>query len=88
MTVFVLLEDNPRDALAAVIKREFPDDHLQLHTGHWLIKADGITTQGLCERLGIVEGSGFGGTAAFAVSGYYGLHTSNTWEWLKTKWSS
>ena len=88
MTVFVLVEDYPEPKLAERVRKMYPQDHLEISDGKWLI-SDNNTTKGVCEKLGIVEdGRGFPGTIVFSTGSYYGLHDNVTWEWLKTKLES
>lgn len=84
MAIFVVINDAANPQLANKIAEVFPGDFLNLGGGHLLIKAD-TTSQGVCERLGVVKGGPFPGTIVFSTSGYFGLHNSSTWEWLKTK---
>lgn len=84
MAVFVVISDEPNPELAVKVAEVFPENFLNLGNGHLLIKAD-MTSQEVCQQLGIVKGGPFRSTIVFGISGYFGLHSTNTWEWLKTK---
>ena len=84
MTVFAILESSPKAELAGRIKAQFPNDHYSFAHGKWLVSAK-MTAADLCTSLGVVKDSGFGGTLVVAVSSYYGLHSTEVWDWIKTK---
>jgi len=87
MTIFSVMEDNPNPALREAIKAAFPDNYRELSPGRWLISASG-TAQQVSEKMGLVRGSGFGGTVVFATTSYYGLHSSDLWDWIREKLES
>lgn len=70
--------------LAAGLSQMLPADHFQIAPGLWLAAFDGTSKQ-LCERLHIQPG-GIGATLVVSISGYYGMESTETWEWLRTKW--
>ena len=84
MTVFVIIESQPPAALEGRIKAQFPDDYYRLADGQWLVSAK-MTAVDLSNSLGLKPGSGLGGTLVVSISSYYGLHSPEVWDWIKTK---
>jgi len=68
------------DALAAAIGKTYP--FYRLGRGQWIVEAD-ETVRSLCENLGIVTGSHFGGTLVLLIDDYFGLHATKLWDWMK-----
>lgn len=87
MTIFAVLEQSPNTKLSKAIKSQFSDDYLMVATGQWLISANG-TAQSISDKLGLHKGTGINSTLVFATSSYYGLHNSDTWDWIKNKLES
>lgn len=83
MTVFAVFKVNQPQVLGPVIAREFPDDHLKLQEGEWLISAR-ATPEELSARLGIKNGTS-GSAIIFSMRGYHGRAATNIWDWIKTK---
>ncbi len=82
MTVFVVL--TPTDRADAAIQTTFPGEFLKVAGGQWLVAAGGMTTQEITGRLGAETGDK-GQVIVLAVSSYWGWHTNNIWEWIRTK---
>jgi hypothetical protein len=84
MAVFTVLSlsDNPA-TLDARVKEQFPNDHLSLAPGRWVVAADGIVAKDVADKLG--NGTTLGLFTVFAISGYYGWATNTLWEWLALK---
>ena len=87
MTVFAIVEDYPSPKLAETIRRIFPGEHLRVSDGHWLVSAK-KTAQEVSADLGLDKGSGYRGIMVLAVSAYFGLHSSDTWDWFKSRMES
>ena len=84
MTVFAIMEAHPQAKLASQINTQFPHDHYRLANGQWLVSAK-MTATDLSSSLGLVSGSGLGGVLVVSISSYYGLHSTEVWDWIKTK---
>lgn len=70
------------------VSKAFPNDNLQISPTAWLLAGYG-TAQEICGKLGLPTAPGAApvGTSVVltAVSGYYGLASSNIWEWIAAK---
>lgn len=94
-TIFAVLAAEHPAKLGPVIQRTFGSDSLELQPGEWLISAEG-TTQGVCERIGVVKRNAegnlvrgdIGGALVVAISAYYGVKSSDIWEWVRAHWES
>jgi hypothetical protein len=85
VAVFAVIEGAENPALAANIRRIYPDDHLKLSgPGQWLISDTG-SAKTVSDKLGLEKGSGFSATLVVAISSYFGLHSSDIWDWIRTK---
>jgi hypothetical protein len=84
MAIFVVMTVGDGVDLQSRIAKLYPNDHLHLTTGQWLVAAD-MTAKELSEKLGVVDGSA-GRVLVAAISSYYGRHAANVWEWIKVKW--
>lgn len=84
MAVFVIMEGTENPLVAQRIKEAYPNDHLKVARGQWLVSDTG-NARTVSEKLGFWKDSGIGGTLVFATSSYYGLHSSDVWDWIKTK---
>jgi len=84
MTIFVVTAATEHAKVAASLHANYPNDHLLLGVGQWLVAGSG-TAQDVSNKLGITGGeNGLG--IVVSISGYYGRMGSNVWEWIKTKW--
>lgn len=83
MTLYVIVASGRNQKLAGKIAERFPEDHLKLGAGQWLISATGMTTRKISDELDISEGAP--AVIVFATSGHYGRHYSDTWEWMASK---
>jgi hypothetical protein len=82
MSIFAVLADPSNTVLESTIKFQFPDDHLTIRPGQFLVAAKS-TAKDLSNQL-IPEGqSGI----VLTVSSYFGRANPAIWEWIKTKWS-
>lgn len=85
-SIFAVVATENSSAIATAIGRHYPEDHLLVGPGQWLV-ADEATTLAVAEKLGVgakdfTSGSGL----VLAVSGYYGRKPPGVWEWIKNKW--
>lgn len=83
MTLYVILTSGRNQKLAGKIAERFPEDYLKLGVGQWLISATGMTTRKISDELDISESTP--ASLVFAISGHYGRHYSDTWEWIASK---
>jgi hypothetical protein len=85
MAIFMIAvqETTPAPGFSKAIEQNFPNNYLRIGPGQFLIKADGLTTQAVSEKLG--DNGENGKFAVFGVSSYWGYHDKNTWEWLAVK---
>jgi hypothetical protein len=83
MAVFTIiaLGDNT-EALDARIPAAFPNEHLFLAKGRWLVVGDGIAKD-ISEKVGTSTTVGL--FTVFAISGYFGWAPNTVWEWLALK---
>lgn len=84
MAVFVIMEGTENPAVGQRIRATYPSDHLKVATGQWLVSDSG-NARTVSEKLAFTKDSGIGSTLVFATSSYYGLHSSDVWDWIKTK---
>ena len=84
----VFAADNP-SALADSLSREFPDLHLNVGVGQWLLVAElTTTTVEVCKKLGVLIGDDvpYVSSAIVASAGnYFGSAPGATWEWIAAK---
>lgn len=85
MAIFVVVEGERDPRMAEQIREHYPDDHLQVDPGHWLISAK-KTAKEVSDQLGLDEDTDRGAAIVYAVSGYYGLHNFDIWNWLSSRW--
>lgn len=72
------------ERLAPAIAEAYPDDHIKVWDGLWLVSDDGATAQQVCQKLGATEGQR-GSVIVTSINGYYGYAPKNVWEWLAVK---
>ena len=86
MAVFAIIRPNEHQELVSRIQAAFPKNY-RLTGGQWLVSAN-MTAREVSERIGLEKGSSFGSTLVLRISSYYGLHSTDTWDWLKTAMES
>jgi len=86
MALFVICGITDEEKLHSALSREFPDDHLRLQDGGWLVSGTG-TTQQIAKRADLTEGDDISGIV-FRTTTYYGLATAEIWEWIALKLES
>lgn len=85
MTVFAVLPATENRQLEERIKELFPDNHFKLSDNQWLVSAK-MTSRELTEKLRITSpDQGIPSTAVFSLSGFFGKHSPELWEWLIAK---
>jgi hypothetical protein len=87
MTIFVVTAIRNPDAIGAEVERAFPNAHLPVVTGTWLVSAN-LTAIEVSNKLGVTGAAGpaVGTALIVAISSYYGRAPSEIWDWIKTKW--
>ncbi|WP_166141486.1 hypothetical protein [Methylosinus sp. RM1] len=88
MAVFAIIAQKNANAenLPSAIATQFPDDHLQLGNGVWLVAAK-RTAKEVSDTLGVTDGSN-GNAVIIEASTYYGRAGNNIWAWIKDKWEA
>jgi len=83
MNIFAIMghDDNPK--LAEALAAHFPNDHLRIGQGQWLVASRG-TTVDVSNTLGITGGES-GSAIVASISSYYGRASTNIWAWIKVK---
>jgi hypothetical protein len=81
--MFAIIAVSDPVKLHDAIVEHYPDDHLLVAPGEWLIASDS-TAQDVSKILGITEGdSGSGIVLSFQT--YYGRKSPQIWEWIADK---
>ena len=81
--LFAILADPENEILAHSIPIHFPNNYMEIRPGQWFVVAPG-TAQEISETLQITTGVS-GSAVIVSVSGYYGLASTQIWEWLASK---
>jgi hypothetical protein len=90
MTVFVILAETDDPRLATSIASHFKDNFLKIGPGQWFVAGNG-TSVDVSNLLGITAGPTKGttdGAIVASINSYYGIASTNVWEWLKVKLST
>lgn len=90
MTIFAVFRVADPVKMEAAIRSNFPDDHMKVGNGEWLVSAKG-TAQDISHKLGITtpENTTVNGPAiVFSMANYYGRASTEIWDWIKTKLES
>src|SRR5271169_6660344 len=82
-SLFAILADPENEVLASAILSHFPDNYVEVRPGQWFVVAQG-TAQQISETLEVTTGLN-GSAVIVSVSGYYGLASTQIWEWLASK---
>ena len=81
MAIFAVMSRKPNPSLDAAVRQSFPNSY-KLGEQVWFLTFDG-TARDLCDRLGIRKG-GITGVVAMPTTGaYYGVASSDLWDWLR-----
>jgi hypothetical protein len=84
MAIFVVFRVSDPKKMEAAMLRTFPDDHIQVHAGEWLVSTSG-TAKDVSDKLQVTPGNDAGAAIVFSMANYYGRATSEIWEWIKAK---
>ncbi len=83
--LFAVLGQTNLDQIDAAIKGKYPNDHLVLNPGQWLVVAGGTTTKEMSDLLGITTGETGNAIIIAGTGGYFGRGNPGVWEWLKSR---
>jgi hypothetical protein len=83
MAIFVIFRVASLPQIEAALKEVFPNDHLQVGPGQWLVSAIG-TAKDVSDRLRISDGSR-GAAMIFSMGNYFGRAPTDIWDWIKAK---
>ncbi len=83
MTIFVIFKVQHPSRIAVALEQTFPNDHLSVAPGQWLVSASG-TAVDVSNRLGISDGKN-GSAIVFSMANYFGRASNELWDWVKTK---
>jgi hypothetical protein len=84
MSVFAIISIQPNSVLDTAVQTEYPNDSYRVANNVWFVADAGVTTQGVCKKLGIDAG-GISGAIAITVDNYWGRAPKTIWEWLSVK---
>jgi hypothetical protein len=90
--LFALIAVADAEKMAAKLVSEFPDTHLKVANGQWLLVGESsVTTTEVSHKLHITDETGTpptdtpGSAIVLSVSNYYGRASRNIWEWITSK---
>lgn len=88
MSIFAVIRQpsSQPENLAAAVGAAFPDAHLKLADGVWIVAGSG-TPKAISDRLGVTNGRN-GSAVILEVSNYYGRASNHIWGWIKDKWEA
>jgi hypothetical protein len=85
MSIFVVLSHTNNSKLEEAIKEKFPSDYYKISPGQWLISTGG-TSRELTESIGLIDKEkGLSPAVIFSISSYYGMWSTDLWEWIRVK---
>ena len=70
--------------IGPVLAEIYPNDHMQVWAGVWLVSDDAVTAQQVADKLKISDGVS-GSAIVVSMNGYWGFAPKNVWEWLTVK---
>lgn len=80
MTTYAIIAPGPSTELKLAMLRTFGGEHFEFSPGQYVGQSPHLTAQGVVNSLG---GAGeVGQISVFTVSGYWGFHRKELWEWL------
>jgi len=82
--IFMVVPQADSSKIVAAAVAKYPDDYYPLAHGAFLVAAQGKTTKGISDELGISGGDN-GSAVVVAVSSYFGRANPQIWEWMKAK---
>lgn len=71
--------------MASTIAANYPNDHLSLQPGEWLVADEG-TAQTVSEKIGVGFTDPKNAALVVGVSNYFGRQPPEVWDWIKAKW--
>lgn len=83
MALFALVCPNENPSLAQTLQATFPNDHLKIGGGQWLVALHG-TARELSDALGISKGT-LGTVIVLTISAYWGNAPNDVWEWMSSR---
>jgi hypothetical protein len=83
MSLFAIMAPVEHAALIASLQTHYPDNHLKVGPGQWLVAGAG-TAVDVSNQLGITTGQS-GLAIVCLIGGYYGRTANNIWEWMAAK---
>ena len=84
MQVFVVFNVSRPVEVAGAINARFPNDHLPLEGGVWLVAGQSLTTRDVGDAIGISGGQN-GNEIINPMEAYWGRAPSDIWEWVGQK---
>lgn len=83
MTIFVIFRVSHPDILARELSIKYPNDHLKVSDGQWLLSARG-TAREVAEYLGFIN-QGTTSGIVISMGSYWGRAPTDIWDWIKAK---
>jgi len=83
MAIFAIFRTSAPEALGLAIAAEYPESHLHLGGGEWLV-ATSATAREVSDRIGLSGGDNGAGIVV-TVSGYFGRAPAEMWDWINAK---
>lgn len=83
MTIFLIASLTDSSGLKAAIARAFPQDHFVVSDTQFLVSAN-TTPKGIFDLLDM-DNAQFGNVLIVGVSGYFGWHQKEMWDWIGLK---
>jgi hypothetical protein len=84
MSVFAVIPVTPPSQVEQKIKEIYAANHVLVAPNVWFVADTGVTTQEVCEKLGVKK-DGIPGVVVTKVDSFWGLANSQLWEWLAVK---
>ncbi len=89
MTVFIVCRVTYPDKMKFAAESNFPDNHLAIGHGEWLISTKGSARE-VSDKLEVTNVAAgtpsiAGSAIIFSVENYYGRASNDIWEWNKIK---
>jgi hypothetical protein len=85
--LFAVVSPVANPLLGLRIVASFPDNHFIVSGHHWLIVANGMTSQEIATTLGLGDGT-TGTGIVYATANYWGRANPQIWEWIRAKMSA
>jgi len=83
MAAFAVISTADQNGLKSAVETAYAGA-VQTVTGSvWLVKDAGVTTEGVCKKLGVGP-DGIRSAIVLKISSYFGMAPPNVWEWLSS----